>query len=633
MRYIVFLGTLILSFLSCQRAGKDARDNQSADSSKKNLAVKATISHSDSLIGHEVFFSTCNTCHKDTSILGAPSRGILSTMTPRAILSALDNGRMKVQAKSLTEDQRKAVAEWVTGHAINQLTFPTSSYTDFSIHTKDSLYSGWGGNLEGTGFRSTEQAGISLANVSSLKLKWAFAFPDANQVRCKPAIVGDWLIVGDQNGDVYALNKHTGKIGWTFLADAAIRGAVQLAAEADHCTAYFADYSTNTYAVDVATGKLIWKKRAGYHPESSVTGSVVVFEGMVYVPITSFEVISSINPDFGCCSSSGGLVALDAKTGTEKWRHLVIEEKPEITGHKKNGKPIFGPSGAPVWCSPTVDKKRGLVYIGTGENYTVPATATSDAIQAIDLKSGKLVWTFQGTKNDTWNLACPEGVNCPPTSGPDLDFGMAPILMNRGNGKDLLVVGQKSGVVYALSPENGKLIWKTRIGKGGALGGIHWGMATDGQYIYAANADNIWAIDKRDSLRKPSPGLYALDPINGKMIWIKTPPPCDTARKGCNLGNSAAPTVIPGIIFAGALDGHIRAYASSDGKILWDWDTVKDFTTVNGINGKGGALDGAAPVVSNGMLFVNSGYGSFGQMPGNVLLAFEVGNSDGTGGN
>jgi polyvinyl alcohol dehydrogenase (cytochrome) len=625
MRYAICLAIFILTILACRNNSKENKTGEASDSSRKTNAGNTTVSQEDSLMGSQVFFSTCNTCHKDTSILRAPSKGVLSTMTARAILAALDNGRMKAEAAKFSEDQRRAVAQWLTGHPLRETTMPPEAYTAFYIRNNAKTYSGWGGNLEGTGFRKTEQAGINLSNLSTLKLKWAFVFPEANQVRCKPALIGNWLIVGDQYGDVYAINRLSGKIGWTFQADAAIRGAIQLTEEDGRITAYFADYSTNTYAVAVNTGKLVWKTRAGYHPESGVTGSVVVYGGMVYVPITSFEVVSSINPEFGCCSSSGGLVALDAKTGKEKWVHRVIDEYVKASGRKKNGKPIFGPSGAPVWCSPTVDAKRGLIYIGTGENYTVPATNTSDAIQAIDLKTGKLVWNFQGTTNDTWNLACPDGVNCPPTSGPDLDFGMAPMLLKRNNEKDILVVGEKSGVVFALSPDDGNLIWKTRIGKGGALGGIHWGMASDGKYIYAANADNIWAIDKRDSLIQPTPGLYAMDPANGKVLWMKAPPPCDTARKDCNLGNSAAPTVVPGIVFAGTLDGHIRAYASANGEVLWDYDTVKDFDGVNGLKGKGGALDGSAPVVSDGMLFVNSGYGSFGQMPGNVLLAFEVG--------
>jgi polyvinyl alcohol dehydrogenase (cytochrome) len=624
MRYIICLLILFTTIWACQNGSKENKTTATSDSVKTTTVALNKVSSADSALGGEVFTSTCGICHREGTELRAPSKGVLSTMTPRAILEALDNGKMKMVGSRFTEAQRRAVAQWITGLPLHEIKMPATAYQHFFIQNGSNDYSGWGGDMEGTGFRTTERAGITTANVASLKLKWAFVFPGASQARSKAAVIGEWLIVGDQYGDVYAINRNSGKIGWTFTADAGIRGAIQLTEDDGKITAYFSDYSTNTYAVAVNTGKLVWKTRAGYHPESAVTGSVAVYGGMVFVPISSFEVVSSANPDFPCCTSSGGLVALDAKTGKEKWKYRVIEGLPKITGHKKNGDPIYGPSGAPVWSSPTVDTKRGLIYIGTGENYTIPATHGSDAIQAIHMKTGKLAWSFQGTKNDTWNLGCPTGANCPPISGPDLDFGMAPILLKRKNAKDILVVGEKSGVVFGISPDNGSLVWKTRIGKGGALGGIHWGMATDGQQVYAANADNAWAIDTRDSTIKRSPGIYALNPHDGKLNWMKAPPPCDTTRKGCNLGNSAAPTVIPGIVFAGALDGHIRAYASSDGTILWDFDTAKEYDGINGLKGKGGALDGSAPIVSKGMLFVNSGYGAFGEMPGNVLLAFEV---------
>jgi polyvinyl alcohol dehydrogenase (cytochrome) len=264
-----------------------------------------------------------------------------------------------------------------------------------------------------------------------------------------------------------------------------------------------------------------------------------------------------------------------------------------------------------------------LLYIGTGENYSIPSTNTSDAIQALDLKTGKLVWNFQSTGKDIYNLACPFFNNCPGKPGPDLDFGMAPILIKKADGNDILVAGQKSGLVYALTPANGKVIWKTRIGKGGALGGIHWGMATDGKYVYAANADNILALDKSDTSVKASPGLYALDVMTGKVIWKTASPPC-VGKQSCFASNSAAPAVIPGIVFAGGLDGHMRAYSTKDGAIIWDFDTRKEYETVDGIKGNGGAIDGPAPVISGGMLFVNSGYGMFGQPSGNVLLCFET---------
>jgi polyvinyl alcohol dehydrogenase (cytochrome) len=576
-------------------------------------------------LGKRVFFATCSTCHKDTVGSLAPGHTILSTMTPRAILAALENGKMRQQGAALSESERKAVATWLTNRELKTSAIPKDAYIPFSHSTAHVPsrydYSGWGGNSHATGFRSREQAGISSATLPSLKLKWVFAFPDATIVRSKPAVVGDWLIVGSQFGDLYAINRKTGKPAWHFTGNAAIRGAIVVKQNKNATTAFFADYSTTVFAIDVLTGKQLWSQRAAIDPQSATTGSVAVYDGKVFVPISSIEVASAVNGEYNCCFSSGGVVALDEKTGKEIWRYRVISEPARETGKKKNGKPFYGPSGAPVWCSPTIDTKRGLLYIGTGENYTYPTTNSSDAVQALDLKTGRLVWTFQATRDDAYNAACPYFINCPPKSGPDLDFGMAPILITGKDGRDVLLAGQKSGVVYALSPDGGKMIWQQRIGKGGMLGGIHWGMATDGNYVYAANADNSLALDNRDSSRKASPGLYALDLYSGKVIWSKATPPC-AGKKNCLPFNSAAPAVIPGIVFAGSLDGHIRGYSTKDGKILWDFDTARDFETINGIKANGGSLDGPAPVIADGMLYVNSGYDMFGQMAGNVLLAF-----------
>lgn len=602
---------------------------------KHNRLVKDKISQvnnqfgyfSDSTkeMGKKIFMTSCYSCHKDSTNPLAPGYTVLTLMTPRSIFSALTTGKMRQQAVNLSETERKAVVQWLTNRELTTTSFPKEAYTSFSIPNQHSKYdhSGWGNNIEGTGYRNADQAGITTANISSLKLKWAFAFPDASVMRGKPAVVGDWLIVGGQFGELLSINKHSGKIGWLFSASSAIRGAITVIREENSATAFFADFSSNVYAVDIKTGKQIWNKRAGYDQLSSVTGSVVVYGGIVYVPISSLEVATAANGNYGCCTSSGGVVALNAKTGQEIWRHRVIADPAVVSGKNKNGKPAYGPSGAPVWCSPTVDSKRGLLYIGTGENYSAPTTTTSDAIQALDLKTGRLVWNFQATSNDAYNLACPFFANCPGKGGPDLDFGMAPILIKKKDGKDVLVAGQKSGFVYALTADKGKLIWKTRIGKGGALGGIHWGMSTDGKYVYASNADNIIAMDKNDSSYAPSPGVYALDLNTGKVIWKMPTPECPD-KKNCIAANSAAPLLIPGLVFAGALDGHIRAYATADGKILWDFDTNKTYETINGIKGKGGSIDGPAAVVSGGMLFVNSGYGMFGEIPGNVLLAFEI---------
>jgi polyvinyl alcohol dehydrogenase (cytochrome) len=586
---------------------------------------QAQMPDSIKFIGRSAFIQTCQACHRDTANSRIPAKAILSSMTPGAILAALENGKMKMQASALTSLQRRAIAEWLTGYEIKPARMPEKAYTKFSLPANGNsiaVYSGWGGDLHSTGFRSAVRAGINRKNIATLKLKWAFAFPDATVVRSKPALAGNWLLVGSQYGDLYAINKLTGKIGWHFSGSSAIRGAIVTVKKGNQLIAYFADFSTNVYAVDVRTGREIWKSRVGYDPQSSVTGSVAVAGGIVYVPVSSVEVSSAADGNYACCSSSGGLVALNANTGEEIWQHRVIAEVAAESGKKKNGKPFYGPSGAPVWCSPTIDLKRGLVYIGTGENYTSPATKNSDAVQALDMKTGKLIWNFQATEEDTYNTACPFFLNCPDKAGPDLDFGMAPILTKDRNGKDILLIGQKAGVVFCLSPENGKKIWEKRIGKGGMLGGIHWGMATDGKMVYAANSDNAFGLDKKDTAHKPSPGIYALDINTGNLIWKTANPSC--VSENCFPNNSAAPAVIPGIVFAGSLDGHIRGYDSKDGKIIWDFNTAIHFETANGIEGSGGAIDGPAPVISDGMLFVNSGYGMFGQMKGNVLLAFEV---------
>lgn len=596
----------------------------------KNTAAETqqrfrTITDSTKEMGKKVFYASCYNCHKDSAAIIAPGISVLSTMTPRAILASLDNGKMRQQAVNLSQQERKAVAQWLTNAQLKENDLSTDAYTSFSAGAqKPSDHSGWGGNKEGTGFRKAEDAGISVNNIQSLQLKWAFAFPDATIVRSKPAVVGDWLIVGSQFGDVYAIHRQSGKLGWKFAASAAIRGAIAIERSKNSITAFFADFSTNVYAIDVKTGKLLWNTRAGFESQSATTGSVVVSGGKVFVPITSVEISSAANGNYKCCISSGGVVALDARTGDNLWTYRILPEATE-SGKRKDGKPFYGPSGAPVWCSPTVDAKRGLLYIGTGENYSFPASNTSDAIQALDMKTGKLVWNFQATQNDMYNLACPFFNNCPTPVGPDLDFGMAPILVKRKDGKEILVAGQKSGVVHALSPGDGKPIWQTRIGKGGALGGIHWGMAADGNYVYATNADNMIALDKSDSTVKPSPGVYALDLATGKVAWSAPHP---QSKNALFESNSAAPLVVPGIVFAGSLDGHIRAYATENGKVIWDYDTAKEYETTNGFKGKGGAIDGPSPVAANGMLFVNSGYGMFGQMPGNVLLAFSVENKN-----
>ncbi|MEP6951589.1 MAG: PQQ-binding-like beta-propeller repeat protein [Ginsengibacter sp.] len=612
--YLLLPGIICcIAFNSCNN-GPHNTDNRKTDT----IAIRA--------MGKEVFTTNCQACHGNPAYPKAPSPGAFSAMEPKVILNALDNGKMRQQASSLTQEQREAVAQYITNKMLKTVVMPDEAYTHFSLENNgDSLYdySGWGGDPEGTGFRTTQQAGITPQNVSTLQLKWSFAFPDESDVRCKPAFVGDWLIVGSQNGEVYALNRKTGKIGWHVTAATGLRSSIIVNKEGNNVTAYFVDGSTNTYAVDVKKGKILWSVRAGVDPLAMNTGTPVVYGEKIFVPISSVEVAVAADSNYNCCTSSGGVAALDIKTGNFIWYHRVITDTAIAQGKKSNGKSFYGPAGAPVWCSPSVDAKRNLLYIGTGENYTLPATNTSDAIQALDMSTGKLVWNFQATQHDAWNLACPVLVNCPGNKGRDLDFGMAPILVTGQDGKQRLLVGQKAGVVYALSPDDGNLLWKTRIGKGGALGGIHWGMATDGKNVYAANADNTLALDPDDTTRHASPGIYALTVITGKVVWSAAAPAVP-GKESYLAANSSAPAAVPGVVFAGSNDGHIRAYSTTDGVVLWDYNTIQKYKTVNGIDGNGGSIDSPAPVTADGMLYVNSGYAQFGEKAGNVLLAFEV---------
>jgi len=584
--------------------------------------------------GARLFMEHCADCHTTAGDDRIPGVLLLSELSPRAIVAALTDGVMRDEGQDLTRDQKVALAEYLSRRAYTEEVLPESAFCAdrgwAALDHGDVGWMGYGGNLEGTGFQTAARAGLSASDVPNLQLKWAFGFPDAAQVRTKPTVIGDAVLVGGPYGEVFALDAESGCVRWAYAADAAIRGAIVAAEDAEgRSVAYFVDFRTNAYALDVATGQLLWRYRVGWHATSNTTGSPAVYDGKLIVPISSWEVVTAGDPRYECCTASGAVAAVDVMTGDPVWYHRVIPDIPEEAGKNDIGTQLWAPSGAPVWASPTVDVRRGLVYIGTGENYTRPTSATSDAVLAVDLKTGVLAWSFQATDEDAFTMACTTTTNrqnCPAPAGPDLDFGMAPMLVERADGREILVVGQKSGVVWALDPDaDGAMLWSTRVGKGSALGGIHWGMATDGRLAYAANSDRDAVIVDVNPERALTPGLYALDLMNGEVVWDVPSPDGCAGRQGCFAANSAAPTVIPGVVFAGGLDGVVRAHATSDGALLWEYETAHPHETVNGIPGSGGAIDGPGPVVANGTLFVNSGYGMFNQMPGNLLLAFTVG--------
>ncbi len=589
----------------------------------------------------KLFAERCASCHTPAGTGRAAGTSLLAQLSPRAIVGVLEDGVMRVEGSSMTAEQRIQVAEYLTRRSYVAEAIPEAALcADPSWMGLDPAavsWMGFAGNLAGTGYQPPERAGFDASDVPNLQLKWAFAFPDGSNMRTSPAVAGDAALVAGPFGEVVALDLATGCVRWSFEADAVIRGAIVVGEGPEgRSTAWFVDSRTNAYALDLASGSLLWKHRVGWHSAAYGTGSPALHDGRLFVPVSSLEVAVSGDPRYECCTSSGAVAALDAATGEVLWYHRVIPGYAEETGKNGIGTTNWGPSGAAVWSSPTVDPARGLVYAGTGENLTHPTTETSDAILALDLETGELAWSFQGTADDAFNMACTQAAyreNCPEPAGPDLDFGMAPMLVTRPDGKEILVAGQKSGVVWALDPDDGgALLWSAVVGKGSALGGIHWGMATDGSYAYAPVADRDAVVVDVHPEKALSPGLYALDLMTGEEVWKAAPPAeaCE-GKRGCYSSISAGATVIDGVVFAGGLDGVIRAHSTMDGTVIWEFDTTRPVETVGGVPGRGGAIDGPGPVIAGGMLFVNSGYGMFGQMPGNLLLAFGVGDSGGTG--
>jgi len=377
----------------------------------------------------------------------------------------------------------------------------------------------------------------------------------------------------------------------------------------------------------------LWTTRIDSHPAARVTGAPVLYGNRLYAPVASLEEAVGADPTYPCCTFRGSVVALDAATGKKIWEAYTIRRKPKPVRKNPRGVQLWGPAGAGVWSAPTIDPQNEVLYATTGDNYTDPATNTSDAIVAFDLKTGRMRWSRQFTSKDAWNIACLTGdsANCPKANGPDLDFGSSAILRTLPDGKRVLLAGQKSGVVHAIDPDRkGAIIWEQRVGRGGIAGGIQWGPAADNDNLYAALSDiglkfkqdpEVGPTVELDS--KQGGGMFAYDLATGKRQWATPPVGCG-GRHNCSPAQSAAVTVIPGIVFSGSEDGHMRAYSVQEGKVIWDFDTAREYRTTNGIDAKGGSLDGPGPTVAGGMVFMGSGYSFWGGLPGNVLLGLSV---------
>jgi len=513
-------------------------------------------------------------------------------------------------------------------------------------------WNGWGRDIENT--RYNPEPGLRATDVARLALKWAFGF-QGSAVAGEPTVVDGRLFVASATGRVYSLNADSGCTYWTFDAATGVRTAISIgefapprnavapaagaaprAAQKSRkrtrankhtaskqkpkerftlthldilkapSAAVFGDDSGAVYALDAQKGTLLWKTQIDTSPLARIVGAPTIYHGRVYVGVASTEQSDAMNPAYACCTFRGNVAALDLVTGRVLWRTDLISSQAHPYRREPSGSQGLGPAGAAVSSAPTIDAKRNVLYVGSGSSMTDLAEPATDAVVAIDLTTGQVRWARQFSRHDEPGAA---------------EFGSSPILRTLADGRDILLALQKSGVVFAFDPDRGgELLWQTRVAEGAAPAGIEWGAAADYRKIYvalsglAAEPDNV------------SGALAALDMRTGLRRWYTAAPApaCSWGPEACSHAEAAAVTVIPGAALSGSMDGHLRAYSTIDGKVLWDYDTAKDFATINGIKASGGSLDQGGATIVNGVVYINSGYGQRNGQPGNVLLAFSV---------
>jgi polyvinyl alcohol dehydrogenase (cytochrome) len=625
---VVFFGLVASSI--CARAQPPAGGNAGNSSPT-----------SPSGAGAAVFQRVCAACHlsvvqTSNANPGRPMetkalpREMLRNFPPGAILNALTNGKMQAQAAALSVAERRAVAEYVSGKSLDEGKAAATEKVSLCAPEHGAMrdpasgpaWNGWGNGPANTRYQSKLQGGLTAADLPRLELKWAYAYVNVTSARTQPSVAGGRLFIGSDTGEVRALDPKTGCQYWTFKAQAGVAsspmvGRYQNAAGARGFAVYFGDRKANAYAVDASTGQAVWTRKVDDHKLAGITGSLTYFAGRVLVPVQGIgEEGNGTHNKYPCCSFRGSVSALDANTGAVIWKtYTVAESRPR--GTTKEGVEAFGPAGGAIWSAPTVDAKRHLVYVGTGNGYADPPQPMTDAIVALQLNTGAVKWVRQVAPEDQWAMGCDPtngpDTACPKKLGLDYDFS-APPAIARVNGHDVLVVPQKAAIAWALDPDkDGAILWRYAFGQGSGLGG-QWGTAIEGDRAFFGVAD----------LLTPHPGgMRAVSIATGKPVWQMPPQPklCGETI-GCIAGQGSPVTVIPGAVLSSSMDGGLRAYSTKDGSILWTFDSNREFDTVNGVKAHGGSMDGAGPVVVDGMLFANSGYGGLLGVPGNVLLAF-----------
>ena len=601
------------------------------------------------LVGEEIYLEHCAACHDQPEDSLAPTRSAMGAMTSSAIIETLTVGKMQAHGSLLTQQDQAELIEFLVRN--NAETADTDWATKMMCPKESSslspsraeVVSTFGYNKHNTRALTSAEAGLTKDQLSNMELAWAIAFPDGARMRTQPAIVDTTVflpIVADSQSAMYAFDVSKPLqpcIKWIYRTPdgALLRTSATYGVIADgRGVVAFSGFDTTVYVLDANTGQPVWTKKVGTFSRSITTGTPVVLRDRILVPVSQFEVsVAAANSEL-CCDNHGYLLSLDPKDGGLQWRYDTMPDAKPIRD-RGDGQMLYGPSGAPIWTSPAVDHRRGLIYIGTGQATSPPAHKNTNAIIAIGLSDGKEKWSVQATDRDIYLTGCgarpkPDQYNCvSDTVYRDVDFGASMVLGSLDTGKEIMFAGQKSGTVWALNPATGEVNWRTQLGTGGPMGGIHWGLAYNKDVVYAPISLpglNLPGEPVDTSFIKS--GLYALNASDGSVKWnFATSANCSGERRtrvpACDqyFGISAAPAIIDGAVVAGSLDGYLYVLDADDGRLLWKFDTTIQYDGINGVMGNGGSIDGGAIAAVNGLLLVSSGYGRI--MPGNVILAFK----------
>ncbi len=589
--------------------------------------------------GEHLYHTYCAQCHEG-QVKRAPIREVMARLPANMVLHSLSVGKMQMQGWMRTIAERRALSEWITGKKIKDTDDTVAGFCadapgEFSVEDGAPQWNGWGVDHANSRFQSAEQAGLPADQVPNLKVKWVFGLPMDFRVS-QPTVVGGRVFVGSLQGRIYSLDAKTGCLYWSVKTDGGVRSTMVVdslpGTSPPRYVVYVGDAAANMYALDARTGKQLWKVDVDDHPLATITGTPKTHGNRLYVSTTALEEIAGADPAYECCTFRGKVMALNRFNGKLVWRAYMLDPAVPV---RKNavGTQLWGPSGASVWSSPALDPERNRMYVTTGDNYSDPASLTSDAVVALDLRTGAVLWSQQFTPNDAWNAGCEleDDTNCPEARGPDLDFASSPILRILPDGRRIILAGQKSGVMHAIDPDrDGAILWQQRVGKGGLVGGIQWGSAADSQQVYVALSDiglrTIRDSDVGFATRLDSSvggGMFALDIETGERKWHVPPPDCGE-RSQCSPAQSAAVSALPGVVFSGSVDSHLRAYATDTGAVVWDYNADQEYESTNGVKTRGGSFDGPGPTIVDGMVYVHSGYGFSGGIGGNALIAFSV---------